>query len=132
MRNADEICSRPGSIPRRKFIHRTGTGLLAALALPTRATAARSGSSAGPPMVAFNTANLVARVSNYRYQLIDWMGQHKKTIAATDAAAWSGICREIADAGFEAVEVWEAHASPEDRNPFDSARRNLQWIGRHL
>ncbi len=65
-----------------------------------------------PSRIAFNTANLVARVTNYRYQLAQWMEQHKKTIAATDAPAWRAICDEIARAGFKAVEIWEAHASP--------------------
>jgi L-ribulose-5-phosphate 3-epimerase len=55
----------------------------------------------------------VARVTGYRYQLSQWMDQHKKTIAATDEAAWRAICKEIAAAGFRAVEVWEAHAAPE-------------------
>lgn len=63
--------------------------------------------------VAFVTANLVARVSGYRFELARWGEQHKKTIAATDAAAWQSICREISAAGFRAIEVWEAHAAPE-------------------
>jgi sugar phosphate isomerase/epimerase len=62
---------------------------------------------------AFNTANLVARVSGYRFSLANWMDQHKKTIAATDEGAWRAISKEIAAAGFKAVEVWEAHAAPE-------------------
>ena len=41
------------------------------------------------------------------------MDQHKATIAATDEAAWRAICKDIAAAGFSAVEVWEAHAAPE-------------------
>jgi sugar phosphate isomerase/epimerase len=52
-------------------------------------------------------------VSGYRYQLSQWMDQHQKTIAATDETAWRAICKEIAAAGFRAVEVWEAHAAPE-------------------
>ncbi len=63
--------------------------------------------------IAFVTANLVARVTGYRFELAHWGDQHKKTIAATDAAAWRSICREIAAHGFKAVEVWEAHAAPE-------------------
>ena len=49
--------------------------------------------------VAFNTANLVARVSGYRFELSRWMDQHNQTIAATDEAAWRAICQEIAAAG---------------------------------
>jgi len=63
--------------------------------------------------IAFVTANLVARVSGYRFELAHWGEQHKKTIAATDAVAWQSICREISGAGFRAIEVWEAHAAPE-------------------
>jgi len=68
--------------------------------------------AAGASRVAFNTANLVARVTDYRFELKNWMDQHKKTMAATDEVAWRTICREVAAAGFKAVEVWEAHASP--------------------
>jgi hypothetical protein len=50
------------------------------------------------------------------------MDQHRKTIAATDEAAWRDICREIAAAGFRAVEVWEAHAAPE---ALDEAKARL-------
>ena len=63
--------------------------------------------------VAFVTANLVARVSDYRFELAHWGEQHKKTITATDAGAWRAICQEIAAAGFQAIEIWEAHAAPE-------------------
>ncbi len=56
-------------------------------------------------------------MTGYRYQLSSWMDQHKKTIAATDEAAWRAICKEIAAAGFTAVEVWEAHAAPESMDP---------------
>jgi L-ribulose-5-phosphate 3-epimerase len=41
------------------------------------------------------------------------MKMHYATIEKTDAAEWQAICEEIAAAGFRAVEVWEAHASPE-------------------
>jgi sugar phosphate isomerase/epimerase len=63
--------------------------------------------------VAFNTANLVGRVTGYRFELSNWGEQHRKTVAATDETAWRQICAEIAAAGFTAVEIWEAHASPD-------------------
>jgi len=63
--------------------------------------------------ISFVTANLVARVSGYRFELANWGEQHKKTVAATDEAAWRSICREIAAHGFKAIEIWEAHAAPE-------------------
>ena len=63
--------------------------------------------------IAFNTANLVGRVSGYRYELSRWGEQHQKTVAATDERAWVSICEDIAAAGYGAVEIWEAHAAPE-------------------
>ncbi len=72
--------------------------------------------------VAVNTANLVGRISGYRYELAHWGEQHQKTIAATDATAWRSICRDIAAAGYKAVEVWEAHAAPE---ALDAAKARL-------
>ena len=69
--------------------------------------------AAGDARVAFVTANLVAQVSSYKFELAHWGDQHKKTMAVTDAAAWSSICREIRATGFRAIEIWEAHAAPE-------------------
>ena len=100
----------PSALTRRAFLAATGGGATLALGAPRALLA----SPATPAKhVAFNTANLVARVSGYRYELSHWMDQHNKTIAATDEAAWRAICKEIAAAGFKAVEVWEAHAAPE-------------------
>lgn len=91
-------------IARRDFLASCAAGAIAARsAFPAKADR----------RIAFNTANLVAHVTGYRYELKNWGEQHKKTIAATDAAAWRSICQEIARTGFRAIEVWEAHASPE-------------------
>ena len=94
------------TIGRREFIGAAAGAFASAAVIPHVAGAP------GAPRVAFNTANLVARVTRYRFELRNWMDQHKKTVAATDAAAWREICREIAGAGYKAVEIWEAHASP--------------------
>ncbi len=59
--------------------------------------------------IAFNTANLVARVTNHRFALSQWGEQHKKTAESMNEAEWADICREIADAGYRAIEVWVAH-----------------------
>jgi sugar phosphate isomerase/epimerase len=99
----------PSPLSRRAFLAATGAGAVAAVS--PRVVLAASPTPARDP--AFNTANLVARVTGYRYQLSQWMAQHEKTIAATDEAAWRAICKEIAGSGFRAVEVWEAHAAPE-------------------
>ncbi len=66
--------------------------------------------------IAFNTANLVARVSGYHFELKHWGEQHARTVRETDEAAWRAICHDIAGAGSWAVEVWEAHAAPEALN----------------
>jgi len=100
---------------RRQFFRNTVIGSLG-IAAATSGCASVGGSGRGDPKVAFVTANFVARVSGYRFELARWGDQHKKTIAATDSKAWEGICRDIADAGFQAIEIWEAHAAPEAMN----------------
>jgi len=106
------------ALDRRDFIRRSGLGAVAALTVPgaivSAADAAKTGKAApAAARIAFNTANLVAQVSGWQFKLEHWMEQHQKTIAATDQAAWRGICKQIAALGFTAVEVWEAHAAPE-------------------
>lgn len=64
------------------------------------------------PIIAFNTANLVARVNGYRFKLSNWMEQHHKTISQTDDKEFAAICREIAQCGYAAVEWWVAHIAP--------------------
>lgn len=95
---------------RRKFLFKSSLGCAALIALPTGCA---TSPGANRSRVAFNTANLVARVSNYRFELKHWGDQHQKTVAMTDESAWRSICKEIAGGGFHAVEVWEAHAAPE-------------------
>lgn len=73
--------------------------------------------------IAFNTANLVGRFTNYRFDLKHWGEQHQLTVARTGEKEWSAICREIAACGFTAVEIWEAHAAPEAMN----RARTLTW-----
>lgn len=104
----DDRTPSHSSISRRAFLAAAGAGAIAAGA--PRALSAGPVAAKDP---AFNTANLVARATGYRYQLSQWMEQHEKTIAATDEAAWRAICKEIAAGGWKAVEVWEAHAAPE-------------------
>ena len=73
--------------------------------------------------VAFNTANLVARVTGYRYIGAEWGAQHDKTAAAMNEKEWAAICREIAAAGYQAVEVWIAHCDPR----FTDEKRARGW-----
>lgn len=116
MRESNLIHGTVDRIQRRNFLCST-LGTIVTLAGSREVLGLEEKKPLPPPArksrIAFNTANLVARVSNYRFELSHWMDQHQKTIAATDEAAWRAICREIAATGFKAVEIWEAHASPE-------------------
>lgn len=69
-----------------------------------------------PPKIAFNTANLVARMTGYRFAMKEWGRQHEKTAASMNEHEWAGICREVAAAGYDAVEVWLAHCDPRVTN----------------
>jgi len=106
-------------MPRREFLSLSAVGACG-LAAGWSGFALRKGVALADPYVratqdrvAFNTANLVARVSDYRFELSNWGEQHQKTVAGTDETAWRQICAEIAATGFNAVEIWEAHASPD-------------------
>jgi len=102
-------------IPRRQFLHASALGAAGLCLTQPGCVSTRPG--AARKRVAFNTANLVGRFTDYRFELKRWGEQHQKTVALTDEAAWAAICREIADAGFSAVEIWEAHAAPESPTP---------------
>jgi L-ribulose-5-phosphate 3-epimerase len=67
--------------------------------------------------IAFNTANLVARQSGYRFQLSNWGEQHQLTAKKTDEQEFAAICAEIAAAGYRAVEIWQAHIEPHNMTP---------------
>lgn len=107
------------SLDRREFVRRAGLGVLAAAAAPRGLWAGEAGAR-----VAFCGANLVARVSDYRFELKNWMKQHHATIKATDVAEWQAICEDVAAAGFKGIEVWEAHASPQT---IDSKDKAAEW-----
>jgi sugar phosphate isomerase/epimerase len=102
------------TLTRRQFIHAT-LGISGLCLTQAGCVSARRGIAARNRTV-FNTANLVARFTNYRFELKHWGEQHQKTVAMTDEAAWASICRDIAATGFRAVEIWEAHAAPESLN----------------
>ena len=108
------------SLNRRQFLHATALSTAGLCLAQTGCVSPQS--NATNKRVAFNTANLVARFTHYRFELKRWGEQHQKTVAMTDEAAWAAICREIAAAGFRAVEIWEAHAAPESLNREKAAR----------
>src|ERR1035441_706211 len=110
------------ALTRRQFLGRTilaGAGLLTGSAGCSQLKHQQSASN----RISFVTANLVGQVSGYRFELAHWGDQHKKTVAATDAAAWRSICKQIYATGFRAIEIWEAHAAPEAM----SRERGATW-----
>lgn len=62
--------------------------------------------------ILFNTANLVARFSGYRFTLSDWDTQDRKTVESTDDREFARICAEVKACGYDAVELWIAHCHP--------------------
>lgn len=64
------------------------------------------------PVIAFNTANFVARHTNWKFELKKWGEQDKLTVEKTDERDFATICKEIAAAGYRAVEIWRAHIDP--------------------
>jgi len=100
------------SLTRRRFIA-AGTYAGAALSVGPLGCARLKRDNVDNRKISFVTANLVAQVTGYRFELAHWGDQHKKTVAVTDEKAWSAICKEIAAYGFKAIEIWEAHAAPE-------------------
>jgi L-ribulose-5-phosphate 3-epimerase len=75
--------------------------------------------------IAFNTANLVARFSGYRFKLEDWGTQAQLTVQKTDNHEWGKICDDIVAAGFKAVEVWVAHVDPSIGETAAKERRKI-------
>ena len=72
-------------VSRRAFL---GTSVASGAAV-TAAAALGAGvpaRAAGADRIAFVTANLVAQVTDWRFELAQWGEQHKKTVAATDEA----------------------------------------------
>ena len=59
-------------------------------------------------IIAFNTANLVAHYSGYRYALADWGKQAEQVTENTGVREWAEICQKIRACGYEAIEVWVA------------------------
>lgn len=84
--------------------------------------------------IAFNTANLVARVSGYRFHLDDWGRQHARTVEQTDAHAFASICHEIKACGYDAIELWVAHCDPSavSRDGVRERKRIARDAGLHV
>jgi sugar phosphate isomerase/epimerase len=98
------------SINRRQFLHATALST-AGLCLPQAGCASPPSNPDRKP-VAFNTANLVARFTNYRFELKHWGEQHQKTVAEALAKVgggndWLGLCVDTGWFGTQAADVPE-------------------------
>ncbi|HMO27586.1 MAG TPA: sugar phosphate isomerase/epimerase [Tepidisphaeraceae bacterium] len=61
------------------------------------------------PIIAFNTANLVAWFSGFRFKLSEWGVQEKLSVEGTTSDVFDEMCRAIRQAGYRHVEIWKAH-----------------------
>ena len=64
------------------------------------------------PKICFNTANLVAEYSGWTMSVKEWSKHDKRVVENTTDATFTAMCGRIRDAGFGAVELWQAHAHP--------------------
>lgn len=79
---------------------------------------------------AFNSASYVARAANYALQPFIWGEAERITVEHLSTAAFDVLCADVAAAGFDAIEVWRAHAWYAQ---LDEARANTlrQTMARH-
>ncbi len=75
--------------------------------------------------IAFNTANLVGRVSGYRFKLEEWGKQADATASSMNDSEWAAICAGIRDAGYRAAEVWVAQCDPRFTNEATARKRRM-------
>lgn len=61
--------------------------------------------------LSFSTANYVGRAAGYRMEPFAWSEAARLTTAHADAE-FAAICRDIAAAGFQYIDLWHAHAWP--------------------
>src|SRR5258708_6548675 len=59
-------------------------------------------------MISFISANYVARASNYSGSE-DWGAHDRATIAAANPVTFQKMAKDVAGAGFEAIDIWTAH-----------------------
>src|SRR5687767_5093303 len=60
------------------------------------------------PQISFISANYVGRAMNYRGPE-DWMTHDAVTVAAASPENFAAIAEDVAEAGFEAIDIWTAH-----------------------
>lgn len=60
------------------------------------------------PQISFITANFAGRALNYAGPQ-DWASNDAATVRTIDGPGFSAMAAEIADAGFDAIDIWHAH-----------------------
>jgi L-ribulose-5-phosphate 3-epimerase len=58
----------------------------------------------------FCSANYVARAANYGLKPFNWGEAERITVERMSPAEFDAICRDVAGAGFQTIEVWRGHA----------------------
>ncbi len=67
--------------------------------------------------LSFSTANYVGRANGYRPELISWSAAERITYEQTSLDDFAALCRDIVAAGFDAIDLWKAHAWPSTLTP---------------
>src|SRR5439155_16087126 len=69
--------------------------------------------------ISFISANYVAR-ANYYNGIEDWGAQDRATNAAANPDTFQAMARDVASAGFEAIDIWTAHCHWQHHSPAPS------------
>jgi sugar phosphate isomerase/epimerase len=62
------------------------------------------------PKISFISANYVGRALDYRGPA-DWMANDAATVKAASAEHFNAVAKDVAEAGFEAIDIWTAHCN---------------------
>jgi sugar phosphate isomerase/epimerase len=68
--------------------------------------------------ISFITSNYAARALNYD-GTTDWAAHDAATLRTIDGEGFGAICSEIAEAGFDHIDIWTAHCNYEFHNDSD-------------
>jgi L-ribulose-5-phosphate 3-epimerase len=68
--------------------------------------------------ISFMSANYVARALNYN-GLEDWGAHDRATVQWTNADTFAAMLKDVADAGFDHIDIWQAHCHYQHHNRDD-------------
>lgn len=80
--------------------------------------------------LAFVTANYYARAAGYSSEVHNWGELERLTVEHTTLEEFDKMCAEIVGAGFNAIEIWKAHAWPSTLTP-ERADELLDILQKH-